>query len=529
MLSFKTRSNEASIQSRLRHWILAFSCLWIALFSAAQAEDSHTPLEPLECPGTRPQGEAAACFILHLPADWSKISGRSIEVPVMRFAPTGDLEAAQKAAKPPLLVLLGGPGQSAIYLEKILLRRLAYLRKDRELILMDQRGTGPFNTGLACEEAIDDKDRVQFSALKACAKDAMEAGYRLEDYSTMAAARDYRALRYALKIDKWSVIATSYGARVAQKLLEIDEKGIDRLILNSPHLIEALLFDWSPFPLVEKVMDACNEDDRCREAYPELYWDFQTLKFNMQKVELAKDALPHLEKDRQAAGDQAQKEESNEALSNGEKEQASKILLYHLYRQRLQALLARHRAGEVPRDIWRTAQSLDQALASESPWSPPKPLTSNMKKISLLMHYTVFCQEDGERMRKKGFETIPQQLYVQFYRKVCELLDGPSLEKGWDKAKKSKKPLLLLSGDLDTVIDPESPKKVQKRYPNMQWIRFPNAGHDVANRNACARKLVADYLEHKELQKDCVLDGALHFSANQEQAHAQSSGKAEAK
>lgn len=462
--------------------------------SSAFADDSHTPLEPLDCPGEMPAGEAAICFIFHLPADWSDLSGRSVEVPVMRFAPTGDLDEAAKANKPPLLVILGGPGQSAIYLRHVMLQRLAPLRKDRELILMDQRGTGPLNLELACEDALDDGNKVDIEKVLKCAKSAKTEGIHLSDYTTGATARDYRALRYALKIDKWDVIATSYGARVAQKLLVLDEKGTNRLVLNSPHFLHSLLIDWDPFPLVEKVMEQCNEDEVCRNSYPSLYWDFQALRFDIGKVELSEKALSLIKEGKEAA----------EELGPDGKEDYIKGLVYLLYRQRLQSLLARHRSGEVPHDIWKTMISLQKALQTEKAWSPPEPLTSNSKKISQLLHYTIFCQEDGARMQAKGWDAITQPLYAHFYKAICTKLDGPKLKAGWDKIKKSKTPILILSGDLDTVVDPNSAQGVLEFYTKAIWVRFPSSGHDVPSQNLCARQIMWDFLNGKKLVTNCI-------------------------
>lgn len=499
MIQLLLKIRKASRAPKLGKALLAF--FFAGLLSAtglatpsALADDSHTPLEPLDCPGELPEGEAAICFIFHLPADWNDLSGRSVEVPVMRFAPTGNLDEAAKANKPPLLVILGGPGQSAIYLRHVMLKRLAPLRVDRELILMDQRGTGPLNLELACEDALDDGDKVDIEKVVQCAERAKAEGINFADYTTEATARDYRALRYALKIDRWDVIATSYGARVAQKLLVHDEKGTNRLVLNSPHFLHSLLIDWDPFPLVEKVMEQCNEDEVCRNSYPSLYWDFQALRFDIAKVELSEKTLSLIKEGKEAA----------EELGPDGKADYIRGLVYLLYRQRLQSLLARHRPGEVPHDIWTTMISLQKALQTETAWSPPKPLTSSSKKISQLVHYTIFCQEDGTRMKAKGWDAIAQPLYAHFYKAICTKLDGPKLKAGWDKIKKSKTPILILSGDLDTVVDPESSEKVLKSYPNATWLRFPSSGHDVPAHNLCARQIMWDFLNGKKLETNCI-------------------------
>ncbi len=496
------KSGTASKAPNLGKALLAFFFAGLLGFSApVWADDSHTPLEPLDCPGELPEGEAAICFIFHLPADWNDLSGRSLEVPVMRFAPTGNLDEAAKANKPPLLVILGGPGQSAIYLRHVMLKRLAPLRVDRELILMDQRGTGPLNPELACSESLDADGKVDIEKVVKCAEDAKADGINLADYTTEAAARDYRALRYALKIDKWDVIATSYGARVAQKLLGLDEKGINRVVLNSPHYLHTLLIDWDPFPLVEKVMEQCNEDEVCRNSYPSLYWDFQALQFDIGKVKLSEKALA-LIKDQKTA---------KEILTPDEKEDFAKGLVYLLYRQHLQSLLSRHRAGEVPHDIWKTYISLLKALKQNLPWSPPDPLPSSSKKLSQLAHYTIFCQEDGERMQAKGWDAITQSLYANFYKSICSKLEAPKLKAGWDKIKKSKTSILIMSGDLDTVVDPESTEQALKFYPNATWLRFPSTGHDVPAHNLCARQIMWDFLNAKKLETNCIGQKPLIF------------------
>jgi pimeloyl-ACP methyl ester carboxylesterase len=303
------------------------------------------------------------------------------------------------------------------------------------------------------------------------------------------------------------VIATSYGARVAQKLLERDEKGIDRLVFNSPHFLHSLLMDWKPFPLVERVMEKCNEDDVCRASYPSLYWDFQGLRFDIGKVKLSDKALDLIKDSTDPA----------KMLDADEKQEQLKSLVYHLYRQRLQSLLARHRASEVPRDIWKTTTSMQKALQEETPWSPPEPLSTNMKKISQLVHFTIFCQEDGARMKAKGWDTIAQPLYANFYRNICEKLDGPKLKKGWDKVKKSKKPILILTGELDTVVEPDSAQKALSLYPNAIWLRFPTAGHDVPAHNSCARAAQMDFLNGKKPNANCQAEEPLLFMQRDQQ------------
>lgn len=449
----------------LSAFLLLGACLLWGLQSPVQAEDSHTPLEPIDCPGERIEGEHAACFILHVPADWNDISNRTMELPVMRFAPLG-----AAATKPPLLVLAGGPGQSAIFLEKQLSSNLKAFRQDRELILMDQRGTGPLADQLRCEDALRDEQQILIPELAACVKQAERDGHLRSDYSTAFAVQDYRALRYALKIDKWAILATSYGARVAQGLIDKDEKGIDRILFNGPLFVGTVFLDWNPYSRVEAALDLCNEQDGCRTNFPNLYWDMERIPFAIHNVKLPQDdPLP-----------------------------AS--IHANLYRKRLQSLLARHRVGEVPSDIEKTLASLDEAQEKDAVWAPPSPLPQNMKGIGLMVHFSILCAEEIDRLADQAPQDLAQPLRVLFYRAACKELDavsdhGISLAKNWDKAKPTKKPILIFNGALDTIVNPDAVEKTEALYANASRFTVPYAGHDILSRVPCAREMMAQFLD----------------------------------
>ena len=432
---------------------------------ATQAEDSHTPLQPIDCPGERTEGEYAACFLLHVPADWNDISNRTMELPVMRYAPLGD-----KATKPPLLVLVGGPGQSAILLERQLGNNLKAFRQDRELILMDQRGTGPLAEELRCAEALNEDQQILIPELGKCVQQAEEQGWIRSDYSTSFAVQDYRALRYALKIDKWAIFASSYGARVAQGLIDVDEKGIDRIVFNGPLFLGTSFFDWDPYSRVEAALELCNDLEACRESYPNLYWDIQRIPFEINKVKLPDD----------------------DPLPAG--------IYANLYRKRLQSLLARHRVKDVPADIIKTLNSLDASLTEDTIWTPPSPLPQKMKGIGLMMHFSILCAEEIDRLSDQRPQDLKQPLRMMFYRLACAEIDKVSdhpikLSKGWHKAKTSQKPMLIFNGALDTIVNPDAAANTQKLYRNAALFTVPYAGHDILSRIACAREMMADFLD----------------------------------
>ncbi|MFO1313756.1 MAG: alpha/beta hydrolase, partial [Burkholderiales bacterium] len=119
--------------------------LLLALVLAACGADTggKRTLELAECrlPNL---ATAAQCGTLEVPEDRGKPGGRKIAIfaavlPANTLTPKDD----------PLLVLAGGPGQAASTLAPFA-ARLAELRRTRDVVLVDQRGTGR-SAPLLCE------------------------------------------------------------------------------------------------------------------------------------------------------------------------------------------------------------------------------------------------------------------------------------------------------------------------------------------------------------------------------------------
>ena len=76
----------------------------------------------------------------------------------------------------PIFFLAGGPGQSAVQVGPYVFSRLSQLRQERDVVLVDQRGTGKSNS-LACEPDIegeliditlDEAAAIQLELMKKC-------------------------------------------------------------------------------------------------------------------------------------------------------------------------------------------------------------------------------------------------------------------------------------------------------------------------------------------------------------------------
>lgn len=158
----------------------------------------------------------ARCGTLTVPLDPAAPSGATVEIFVARVA------ALSAEPRPdPLLLIQGGPGESTV--DFYLQARGAFeqARRDRDIILVDQRGTGRSAEGFACEAPDDLSLDTADADVLARVIDGCVAQLKHDPrfYTTSVAVRDLDAVRRALGIETWNVYGVSYGTRVAQQYL----------------------------------------------------------------------------------------------------------------------------------------------------------------------------------------------------------------------------------------------------------------------------------------------------------------------
>lgn len=224
------------------------------------------------CPALEAPGPAPRCAVLRAPQDWTRADGPSVDMFVMVLPATGPTVVPD-----PLVVLSGGPGQAGSAEAPYLLGALGVVRGHRDIVLVDQRGTGRSRPALHCPGI----DAVTFwmggltaTAVEACLDPVRAQGYRLESFDTAQAARDLAALRHALGLAQWNVLATSYGTILAGELYRIDGPAVRSLVLNSPTTATATWLDRERFQDTRRIFlqlaqDCAGQPD-CARAFPGL-------------------------------------------------------------------------------------------------------------------------------------------------------------------------------------------------------------------------------------------------------------------
>ena len=171
----------------------------------------------------------ARCATLAVPLDPAAPDGPSIELFVAR------LPASSAEPRPdPLVLIAGGPGQSTVDFYLQLRGAFEPARRDRDIVLVDQRGTGRSAGGFRCEVpedlSLDTAGREQLArVIDGC---VAELDHDPRFYTTSVAVRDLERVRETLGIARWNVYGVSYGTRVAQHYLRRYPERVRALVLD---------------------------------------------------------------------------------------------------------------------------------------------------------------------------------------------------------------------------------------------------------------------------------------------------------
>ena len=155
----------------------------------------------------------ARCGRLSVAEDPENASGARIELAIA-VVPA----VATRARPDPLILIAGGPGQGAIQSFAPLLAQFAGVRRERDLVLVDQRGTGG-SKRLDCaipDDALETGEMTPAQLAELARECLAKLPGRPQFYTTSIAVQDLDAVRAALGYPEVNLYGGSYGTRVAQ-------------------------------------------------------------------------------------------------------------------------------------------------------------------------------------------------------------------------------------------------------------------------------------------------------------------------
>ena len=236
--------------------------------------------EAAACPFDPPADDKVDCGYLIVPED------RANPVRTLRLAVAILRSPNPNPLPDPVLYLSGGPGDSALAARDYWLHEVPALRADRDIILLDQRGTGSSLPSLKCWEfqavaaalqgqapTPEEEVSLDVQAAQQCRDRLTADGVNLAAYNTAATAADVKDLRVALGLTYWNLFGHSYGTRVALTVMRDYPAGLRSVVLNAALPLQAQWFEEAAANAdrgFSQLFTGCALDRACAQAFPEL-------------------------------------------------------------------------------------------------------------------------------------------------------------------------------------------------------------------------------------------------------------------
>jgi pimeloyl-ACP methyl ester carboxylesterase len=452
---------------RLPALVLCAAVLAAASGRSSSAAPEAAALERCRLTASSLPAVFAACASVRVPEDPTRPEGPAIDVFVARIA------AATGNPRPdPLLIVSGGPGQSAI--DFYLQTRGAFepVRRDRELILIDQRGTGRSAKGFECtvpnDLALDTAGPDELGRYVDRCVAMLEHDPRL--YTTSVAVQDFDRVRAALGIERWNVYGVSYGTRVAQHYLRRFPERVRAVVLDGV-VPPALALGPDVAPEAQRALDRifarCASDAACDAKFPELPAHFAALLARL-------DARPP-------------SDGPDRKLSGAEVRALVRFLSYSAATAALlPVLLSEAYAGN-------EAPLLGQASTT---------LRDLPESLSFPMSNSVVCTEDvpflepGSDERYKA--TYLGTAIVDALRSICARWPAGAIDSDFKRPVESSRPALLLSGDNDPITPPAyAARVIADGLHDAVHVIGRDQGHGMVT-VGCVPRLLRSFLEKPE-------------------------------
>ncbi len=459
---------------------------WLAGLLALGACTSSSPrsgklqLAPCRLDGL---GVEARCARYGVFEDRARGEGRRLElklavIPALANTPEPD----------PLFVLVGGPGQAATEAGAQIAQALRDVQRRRDIVLLDQRGTGGSHP-LDCQEDSEGIEqrfapRLDLDETRAC-RNGLDADPAL--YTTHIAMADLDEVRAALGYERINLWGGSYGTRAALVYLRQYPERVRSLVLDglAPYAIELPLFVARDGQrALDLLLEDCAKDAECARTFPDARGQLDAL-------------LERLER----APEQVQVEHPRTARPTTvriEREGLAAALLNLLYLPSLASLLplALERAQE-QRDYRGLIASIE-AFASAV-------------QLSTGMFLSIVCAEDLPRISPAEIEretagTFLGSGWLSRLRQQCAVWSVPALPDSHFEPIGGQVPSLLLSGNLDPVTPPRWGELIVERLTPARHIVVPGGGHGVSALG-CVPRLIKEFLDTLDpggLDAECV-------------------------
>jgi pimeloyl-ACP methyl ester carboxylesterase len=427
-----------------------------------------------------PASVEAQCGSYEVAEDPAHPDGRRIKLNIAWIAPDDDAEVAPD----PVFMLAGGPGQSATETYPQVAPAFRDVLKHRNVVLVDQRGTGKSNP-LKCEGGKDLPDDAGPDAVRAetarC-RDVLSKSADLRFYTPTDAVRDLDEVRKALGAEQVDLLGISYGTRVAQQYAMRHPANTRAIVLDS--VAPNTLFLGNEFAAnLERALDLqfgrCEQSAACVEAVGHPRAQLAALMATLRSA-------PPMVRYRDAATG-ASKEEPLTA------DAVAGLMRLYAYMPLVSSLLPLqlHEAAAGRYDgLMALTRMLGDSVGGQ---------------MAMGMQLSVICSEDAAGLKADpALEgTLLGNQFSEFLGAQCAAWPKGEVPADFHQPLRSKVPALVLEGEFDPVTPPRYGEEVARTLPNGRLFVLKGQGHNVIGAG-CMPKLFAQFLESADAK---ALDG----------------------
>ena len=472
----------------IRHCLAALLTLLSACLASAQGL-----VERADCV-SQPEDTVATCGYISLPLDYVQPAGARIEIYYTQLH--------SPAAKPdPLVYLVGGPGSSGTQLMSVSYDKyLSAFAAERDIIIIDQRGTGMSNPPLYCREALfrlgdilsSPRHRhaeLQLEILGACRDRLASNGVQFEAFHTVNNARDVVTVLLALGYERWNLVGVSYGTRLALEIMRESPQHLRSVILDSVYPPQADIYMDAYYHgerALDKLFEACARARSCDMRYPQLRTLFYRLYDQLNETPLHAPYKPP---------------------------NARRVLIEisgnRLYDWVFSWLYEVPAIQLIPKLLYELARGRTDNAANVG-----AVFEGAMTSLSLGMHYALQCQEEyatlpardyaallAEHPHLSDFLDYPVQGRATLPR-LCEMWGGFSRPFTANEPVYSAVPTLLLSGDFDPITPPVYADMAAQTLDNAWNYTLPHVGHAALRSHDCAVGIAVAFINAPQQEPD---------------------------
>ena len=427
----------------------------------------------------------ARCGTLAVPEDPGAPDGRSVDVfvaimPSLSSTPRPD----------PLVLIAGGPGESTVDMYLQLKGAFEPVRRERDVILVDQRGTGRSAAGFDC--GVPDELSLETTGDERLAKYIDQCLRELEHdprfYTTSVAVQDLDRVRAALGIAQWNVYGVSYGTRVAQQYLRRFPERARSVVLDGvvpPELALGPDIAREAQRALDRIFARCAADEGCNAHFPSLPAEFKELLARLDKEPVATVSPYAAEAGGRAAADAGK-------FAAPQLRALVRLLSYSTTTVALlPAMLHEAHEGDYAPLANQTATTLRRLPES----------------LSFPMSNAVVCTEDAPFApagSREGLDaTYLGTTIVDALAEICAKWPTGVMDADLKMPLVSDRPVLLMSGSNDPITPPEYAARAAAKLAHATQLVGADQGHGLIA-VGCVPRLLRSFLEHPDQPLDAA-------------------------